>query len=537
MQVREVMTRGVECIHPGASLQEAARKMRECGVGSLPVCGDHGRLVGMVTDRDMTVRAVAEGLDPWTTRVRDVVTPQVVHVREDQDVTEAARLMKGHGIRRVVVLDRGGRLAGIVSLGDLAVETRDAKLAGATLEAVSEPGGPAGPVSAGRAGRVPGRFRSRLRGYFAAPGTTRSGGPGRGLLGGVGLGAGLMYLLDPDLGRRRRALARDRAVRAVGRIDDCVNAAACDLAHRARGVAAEVRARLVSEQVSDDVLVERVRSRIGRYVAHPHALGVAARNGQVVLTGSVLKGELDRLLDAVGSVRGVRGLDAGGLAAHDEPGDRPWLQGGRRLPGERPNLLQESWAPATRLLAGAAGCGLMANCLARRTPAAVLLGTAGFGLFVRSLASVSLGRLVGAAGGRPAVDVQKTVTIRGPVERVFPFFVRYQAFPSFMAHLREVRDLGGGRSRWVAEVPGGMAVRWDAVVTRCEPNRLLAWRSEPGSAVAHAGFLRLEPTPEGDTRMHIHFSYTPPGGLLGHFAAMLFGADARSAMDEDLVRL
>ena len=141
MQVRDVMTNWAECVLSSDSLQEAARKMRDLDVGPLPVCeGDH--LVGIITDRDITVRATAEALPPQLGQVRDVMTPDVVYCFEDQDVEEAARLMKELQIRRLVVLDRDKRLVGIVSLGDLAVETEDQKLAGKTLKQVSEPASP-----------------------------------------------------------------------------------------------------------------------------------------------------------------------------------------------------------------------------------------------------------------------------------------------------------------------------------------------------------------------------------------------------------
>jgi CBS domain-containing protein len=139
MRVKDVMTHGAECVCPTNSLQEAAQKMKNLDVGPLPVCGDNDRLVGMLTDRDITVRAVAEGRDPRATTVQDVMTPDVVYCFEDQDVQDAARLMKEHQVRRLVVLNRDKRLVGIVSLGDLAVETGDEKLAGKTLEEVSLP--------------------------------------------------------------------------------------------------------------------------------------------------------------------------------------------------------------------------------------------------------------------------------------------------------------------------------------------------------------------------------------------------------------
>jgi len=138
MQVRDVMTKGAECVRPSNSLQEAAQRMKTLGVGPLPVC-DNDLLVGLITDRDIVVRAVAEACDPRTTTVQNVMTPDVLYCFEDQDVQEAAQLMCEQQVRRLVVLNRDKRLVGIVSLGDLAVETGDEKLVGKTLEQVSMP--------------------------------------------------------------------------------------------------------------------------------------------------------------------------------------------------------------------------------------------------------------------------------------------------------------------------------------------------------------------------------------------------------------
>ena len=144
MQVREVMTRGVECVAPETSLQEAARKMQALDVGPLPIC-DNDRLVGMLTDRDIVIRAVAQGRDVRTTPVREAMTEGIDYCFEDDDLATAARHMQQRQIRRLVVLDRNKRLVGIVSLGDLAIETGgDARLAGKTLEQVSEPARMAG---------------------------------------------------------------------------------------------------------------------------------------------------------------------------------------------------------------------------------------------------------------------------------------------------------------------------------------------------------------------------------------------------------
>src|SRR5437773_12189262 len=141
MLLREVMTPQVEVIHPDATLQEAARKMKTLDVGPIPVC-DGDRLQGMLTDRDITVRATAEGRDPNTTRVQEVMTPDVHYVYDDEDVQEAARTMQQQQIRRVVVVNRDKRLVGIVSLGDLATREQVENVDEEVLEDVSTPSRP-----------------------------------------------------------------------------------------------------------------------------------------------------------------------------------------------------------------------------------------------------------------------------------------------------------------------------------------------------------------------------------------------------------
>jgi CBS domain-containing protein len=141
MQVAEIMTRDAEVIPSELSVRDAAKKMQELDVGFLPV-RDGDRLVGMLTDRDITVRLVAEGRDPAKTLVKEIMTPEVLYCFDDQDISEAALLMQEKQIRRLPVLNRQKRLVGIISLGDLAVHTGEEKLAGETVREVSEPAEP-----------------------------------------------------------------------------------------------------------------------------------------------------------------------------------------------------------------------------------------------------------------------------------------------------------------------------------------------------------------------------------------------------------
>jgi CBS domain-containing protein len=137
----QIMTRNVQVIRPEASLFEAASMMKQLNVGVLPVC-DGRRLQGMLTDRDVVVRAVADSRDPQLAAVRDAMTAEVVYAYDDDSVEHGAELMRKHQIRRLPIVDRQKDLVGIVSLGDLAVDTGDDRLSGATLERVSEPARP-----------------------------------------------------------------------------------------------------------------------------------------------------------------------------------------------------------------------------------------------------------------------------------------------------------------------------------------------------------------------------------------------------------
>ena len=144
MQIREIMTPSPATINANATAIVAAMKMRELEVGSLPVC-DGERLQGLLTDRDIAVRLVAAGLDSFTTKVREIMTPDASYCFEDQTLEEAAALMEAHQIRRLPILSRDKLLIGMLSLGDLAVRvqtTEDWELADEVLENVSEPSEP-----------------------------------------------------------------------------------------------------------------------------------------------------------------------------------------------------------------------------------------------------------------------------------------------------------------------------------------------------------------------------------------------------------
>ena len=135
MKIREIMSPEVRCIGPDNTLVEAAGLMRELDVGAIPVC-DQDRLAGMLTDRDLALRAVASGKDPGQTTVREIMSEGIIAIFDDQSVEEAAHLMEKKQVRRLPVLNRQKHLVGIVSLGDLAVNSQPA-FSGTALREVS----------------------------------------------------------------------------------------------------------------------------------------------------------------------------------------------------------------------------------------------------------------------------------------------------------------------------------------------------------------------------------------------------------------
>jgi uncharacterized membrane protein len=354
-------------------------------------------------------------------------------------------------------------------------------------------------------------------------------------IGGVGLGAGWMYWADPRSGRWRRAHARGKALHGLHRAGDAIEVVARDMVHRARGLFFKIRGRFQVEEVDDVTLEARVRSALGRVCSHPGALQVACRQGRVELKGPVLASEAKRLLARVRGVRGVRAIDED-LELHTHPGRRPDLQGGLERPGARPELLQRNWSPTARFLVGVTGAGLIGYGSSRRGALGPALGVAGVLLALRSVTNLELKRLTGVGAGRQALVLHKDIMVNAPVNEVFAFWQAMHNFPRFMSHVEEVQLLGEGRSRWKVRGPARILFEWDAVITRLEPGRVLAWKSVEGALVENAGVIHFEDMGRGRTRLDIRLSYNPPAGAIGHAFAKLLGADPKRQMDDDLLR-
>jgi uncharacterized membrane protein len=340
-----------------------------------------------------------------------------------------------------------------------------------------------------------------------------------------------MYMLDPDRGGRRQALLRDKAVRVANSTATAFETGVRDLGNRASGLVAETRSRLKAEPVPDEVLVERARSAIGRVVAHPHALKITAHQGRLSLSGPILAEEVDDLFGFLLAMPEVVSID-NQLEVHERAESVPGLQGGvHREP--RAELWQENWTPGVRLVAGLLGGGMAGFGVIRRNLVGSALGLVGVGVLARAIANRPVAQIVGVRSGRRGIVIQKTFHLDAPLDRVFDFWGHPENFPRFMRHVKEVRAIGDGHHHWVLAGPAGAPLQWETEMTHVEPNRLIAWRSLPGSRVGTSGRVHFADEPGGGTRVHIQMRYTPPAGLLGHALVALLGSDPKHAMDAD----
>ena len=347
-------------------------------------------------------------------------------------------------------------------------------------------------------------------------------------------GAATMYLLDPDRGNQRRAVLADR-IRTFGHdTRDSLARSAQTTRARAAGLVAANRSLVAPDNATDDTVVARVRTALGRAVSDPRQVEVSADGGQVTLSGTVPAGEFHNLMAAAYRARGVKNVVNQLTVYEDGEAAAGQADGGRRVA-----QFGEQWTPPVRLAAAVGGSVLALKGLLNGGVLGKTLLAAGGVLAARGLSNQPTANLFGGGpssnGGAP--DVQKTLTIHAPIDAVYGFFSNYENWPQFMRNVRRVEQYPDGRSHWVVAGPLGVDVEWDAYLSDLDVNRRIAWESVEGSTVETSGSIRFEPVGDDATRVTIHLNYTPPAGPLGKAVAKLFGADAKTEMDEDLNRV
>jgi len=350
------------------------------------------------------------------------------------------------------------------------------------------------------------------------------------LLSGLALGAGAMYFFDASQGARRRKLLADQCEHLVRACAHDFDVAWRDLQNRSLGTAAAARRLVDFGEVPDELIVQRVRAQLGHHSSHARSIEVQSSNGHVVLRGPVSQGELFCLLRAVSATPGVRTVsdeltlqhqDGDGAAAATQP-----RQGPR-------GFVSSAWTPATKLLVGGTGAFLLTNCLTarRRTLTDVVLGTLGFGMLARSLARSNCG----TANSWQRVEFHKTLTIAAPIEQVFGFLTRPENWLRITNKIRNLR--WHGEDAFAKDVAiAGVNLYCSERIACIKENECFVTDSLPDSLLAYHKELSFEKAGNDQTRLHLKFSYSPPGGAIGHAAASIFGVDAKSFFDDFLMR-
>jgi uncharacterized membrane protein len=350
-------------------------------------------------------------------------------------------------------------------------------------------------------------------------------------------GALVEYLFDPELGRTRRARIRDKGTHLAYRFRSGVGVLARDLANRGRGVVGTTRYRASRQKVDDRILHERVRAELGRYVSHPRAVEVHVAGGVVTLTGDVLKGESRRTCRALARIPGVKGIDTDWTVHRDAAGV-PRMQGAGRPKRPVPELFQHRWSPTARFLTGFAAAVVWSLSGRLPRPLGYVLRAAGAVLAARAATNLPLKRLTGIATGRRAIDVDDSISVAAPPEDVWLLLSDYSVFARCMPDVLEVRrSADGRRSHWVIAGPAGVPIRFNAVETKREEGREIAWRTTEGQFIAHTGVLRLTQEGADWSRVQVRLTYNPVLGAVGHAMAALLGADPAHKLREDLMRL
>ena len=356
------------------------------------------------------------------------------------------------------------------------------------------------------------------------------------LLTSIGLGAGLMYFLDPQHGTRRRTMVIDRANRFVNNVDESIDIAVQDARNRARGVLSEMTARLSDQESPDWILEERVRSNLGRLARHTRALDIRADGGRIYISGPVLRGDEDAVVKAALRTRGVHGVE-NQLQVVDNPQDIPALQTPFTMQQSTlMNQTQRNWSPATRLLSSVGGSLLTLYGLTRRGVAKPVLSTAGMVLTARGLTNLDTRSILGLSSGENGIRVNKAINIFAPIDEVYQFWRNFENFPLFMNHVKQITTRGDV-SDWKVAGPVGSTVDFQSRVIQDSPNDTIAWETLPDSQIRSAGFVRFDENRDGSTRVTVQMNYLPPAGVAGHAVAQLFGVDPRQAMHDDLIRL
>ena len=355
----------------------------------------------------------------------------------------------------------------------------------------------------------------------------------QGMLLGLGAGTVAAYLTDPDFGKSRRTALARNAGKFLKKAALVAADSLSDSEHRLAGVVAKVRRNFEQGKTSDQVIEQRIRSRIGRVVSHPRKVHVLCDRSVATLWGLVLEQEASRLIEAVKRVRGVR-----------EVVDQLEIAAPEQFAAVAPDPLRHAreeirlnWSPGKRLFVGAAGTALALRGWKRNDTLGKVMALCGAGMVVRSTMHKRVMPTLALTESSPGFELEKTIRIHAPISDLFDFWANPKNYPKAFSHIENIEQLGENLYEWTMAGPAGIPLKWQGMITRSVPNTLIEWKSLPGSAVGNFGVVHFDPHYDASTRIHIRMFYRPPAGIFGRFFAEILGQDAPQILDQDLKRL
>ena len=352
----------------------------------------------------------------------------------------------------------------------------------------------------------------------------------------AGAGAAMVYLLDPEHGKRRRSMLRDKATHFGVKARKTLLASGIDLGNKLEGAASVLQARLCMEKAEDQVIAARVRSKLGHLVSHPHAIEVIVSQGVVTLYGPVLESEEPK---AIREIRGIAGVTEvrNRLHTHKNAGGIPALQAGSKPGTHVLQPLPPRWSPAMRLGIGTAGLTLAGIALRKRNWAAPFLGAAGTGLLLSATTNRSLHKSLGFEDHWAGLRVRRSISIAAPISELYKFWADPLNYSSVFSHVLSIEKVSEDCYLWTVEGPAGKHITWQGRIIDRVPNQLVAWTTDPESQLPNSGIVSLEPIYDGSTHLQVTLDYRPPVGVLGQFIAKFLGADPAKTLQQDLLNL
>lgn len=203
----------------------------------------------------------------------------------------------------------------------------------------------------------------------------------------------------------------------------------------------------------------------------------------------------------------------------------------------RASLMQEEWPLAARIAAGVIGSAFAWHGTSRKIMPGIPMTLIGCVLLGRALRNGGVTAWMDTDGrfSVQRLTVKRTITISAPIERVFNFWAHYdETFPHCITRVKQITAVGRSRARWVIDSPGSADMVWNTVVTRCDPNKELAWETEPGSSAQHTGRVKFIDSGQETTTIHVQMTYNALAEALIRSMARALGMDATTLLEEDL---